>query len=127
MSKPLVRQVLEGARVLIGSRATWTRHYLALTRNNRECDPTDPKAVRFCAYGALIRAAHGVTGDVRQARKLAGKTAMSLTGRDNPHEAFEAIYTVNDGPPVSSRNVAACRSRIARKLGHRRSPAPWRK
>src|SRR5262245_42940167 len=103
MAKSLVRQILEGARVLVGARATWTRHNLALTRNNRECDPTDPKAARFCAYGALVRSAYDLTGDVRQARELAGKVAMSITGRDNPHEAFEVIYTINDGPPVSSR------------------------
>ena len=34
---------------------------------------------------------------------LAGSAAMSMTGRDTPHEAFEDIYTMNDGPAVSSR------------------------
>ena len=34
----------------------WTRYTLALTRNNRDCEPTDAKAARFCAYGALVRA-----------------------------------------------------------------------
>jgi hypothetical protein len=102
MAKTLVRQILEGARELIETRARWARHNLALTRNNRECDPTEATAARFCAYGALIRSAYNLTGDVKQARDLAGKAAMSMTGRDNPHDAFEAIYSINDGPPASS-------------------------
>jgi hypothetical protein len=105
MSKSLVRQVVEGARVLVGARPTWTRHTLALTRNNRECDPTDAKAARFCAYGALVRSAYDLTGDAKQARQLAGRAAMLITGRDNPHEAFGEIYSINDGPAVSSRNA----------------------
>ena len=105
MAKSLARQILDGARVLVGVRGTWTRHHLALTANNRECDPTDPRAVRFCAYGALVRSAYDLTGDAREARKLAGRTAMSITNRNNPHEAFEDIYTINDGPAVSSRNA----------------------
>ena len=63
---------------------TWTRFHLALTRNNRDCDPTDPRAVRFCAYGALVRSAYDLTGDVEKANRLAGSVAMSLTGRDTP-------------------------------------------
>ena len=55
MSKSLDYQVLLRARALVEMRSTWTRHCLALTRNRRECDPTDPRAVRFCAYGALVR------------------------------------------------------------------------
>ena len=105
MSKSLVRHVVEGARLLVGARPTWTRHTLALTRNNRECDPTDSRAARFCAYGALVRSAYDLTGDAKQARDLAGRAAMTITGRDNAHEAFEDIYTINDGPPVSSRNA----------------------
>ena len=36
---------------------------------------------------------------------LAGSVAMSMTGRTRPHEAFEDIYTINDGPAVSSRKA----------------------
>jgi|EndMetStandDraft_5_1072996.scaffolds.fasta_scaffold01290_9 hypothetical protein len=103
MSKPLVMQVLEGARALVEVRGTWTRFHLALTRNNRDCEPTDAKAARFCAYGALVRSAYNLTGDVEKANRLAGSAAMSMTGRDTPHEAFGDIYTMNDGPAASSR------------------------
>ena len=105
MSKSLVTHVLEGARALVGVRATWTRHHLALTRNNRSCDPTDAKAVRFCAYGALVRAGYDLTGDAEQARRLAGQVALWMTGRQTPDDAYEEIYSLNDGPPVSSRKA----------------------
>ena len=36
---------------------------------------------------------------------LAGSVAMSMTGRHTPQEAFEDIYTINDGPAVSSREA----------------------
>ena len=75
MSKSLNRQVIEGARALVGKRATWTRYTLALTGNNRECDPTHAKAVRFCAFGALMRSAYDLTGDPAQAQALAEKAA----------------------------------------------------
>lgn len=105
MARSLVRQILEGARILVGARATWTRNYLALTANNRECEPTDARAARFCAYGALIRSAYDLTGCPIEARTLAGRAAMHITGRDSPDEAFEHIYSINDGPPVSSRKA----------------------
>ena len=103
MSKPLIDQVLARARTLVGVRAPWTRYTLALTRNNRDCDPTDPRAARFCAYGALIRAAFELTADRTKARQLAGQTAMRITGRETPEEAYEDLYAINDGPPRSSR------------------------
>lgn len=105
MSKSLSYLVVDGARALVEVRSTWTRNYLALTRNNRDCDPTDPRAVRFCAYGALVRSAYDLTGDEGRANMLAGNVAMSLTGRDTAQEAFEDIYTVNDGPAVPSRRA----------------------
>jgi hypothetical protein len=105
MSESLNHRVLLGARALVEMRSTWTRYYLALTRNNQECGPTDPAAVRFCAYGALVRSAYDLTGHAGRASMLAGRAAMSLTGRDTPQEAFEDIYVINDGPAVSSRRA----------------------
>ena len=52
-----------------------------------------------------MRAGYDLTGDVDQARRLAGQAAMWITGRDSPEEAYEEIYTINDGPPASSRKA----------------------
>jgi hypothetical protein len=105
MAKPILTQIIERARAYVAVRSRWTRYTLALTGNNRDCEPTDPKAVRFCAYGALVRAGFEVTGDAEQARRLAGKAAMRMTGRASPEEAYEEIYAINDGPPKSSRDA----------------------
>jgi hypothetical protein len=105
MAKPVYTQVIERARAYVALRSGWTRYTLALTRNNRDCDPTDARAARFCAFGALVRAGFDLTSDVDQARRLAGQTAMWMTGRETPEEAYEAIYTINDGPPLSSRKA----------------------
>ena len=37
--------------------------------------------------------------------ELAGNAAMWMTGRETPEEAYEEIYTINDGPPTSSRKA----------------------
>lgn len=116
MAKPVFTHVIERALEYVGLRSRWTRYTLALTRNNRDCEPTDPRATRFCAYGALVRSAYELTGDVDQARKLAAQTAIWITKRDTPEEAYEEIYALNDGPPVSSRKaiIALFQASLAR-------------
>jgi len=105
MAKPILTQIIERARTYVANRAHWTRYTLALTGNNRDCEPTDAKAVRFCAYGALVRAGFELTGDGQQARRLAGQAAIWITGRASQEEAYEAIYTINDGAAKSSREA----------------------
>ena len=79
MAKPIFTQLIERARAYVAVPSSWTRYTLALTRNNRDCEPTDAKAARFCAFGALVRA--------------------------GPEEAYEEIYTLNDGPREPSRKA----------------------
>jgi hypothetical protein len=105
MAKPIFKHVIEGARGYVADRGTWTRYTLALTSNNRECEPTDLRAKRFCAYGALVRAAFDLTGDPDQSRRLAGRAAIWVTGSETPEEAYEEIYSINDGPRRSSRKA----------------------
>ena len=62
MSKPLVQQVTERARGLVADPRSWTQYAIARTGNNRHCEPTDAKAARFCAYGAIL------TGCLRRCR-----------------------------------------------------------
>ncbi len=105
MAKPIFKQIIERARGYVEVRSTWTRYTLALTRNNRDCEPTDSRAARFCAYGALVRAGYELTGNADQAHRLAGQAAMWVTGKPTPEEACEDIYAINDGSPVASRNA----------------------
>ncbi len=105
MSKPLVLQVAERARALINDPRTWTQDAMARTRSNRHCGPTDASAVRYCAYGAILRAANDVGGDHDRSQHLADKVAMLVTGRNNPLVAFEELIAINDGPRATARKA----------------------
>jgi hypothetical protein len=105
MAKPIFTQIIERACAYVALRSRWTHYTLAFTGNNKACDPTDRRAVRFCAYGALVRAGFDLTGDVEQAHRLAGQAAMWITGHGSPEEAYEEIYSINDGAPKSSREA----------------------
>jgi len=104
MSKPLVQQVAERARALVADPRTWTQFAIARTGNNRHCEPTDARAVRFCAYGAILRAAYDVAGSEGPALRLADQTAMLIMGHDSPYAAFEELIAINDGQRSSARN-----------------------
>ena len=105
MSKPLVTQVVERARALLGDSGGWTQHAISRRGNNRQCEPTDAGAVRFCAYGAILRAAHDLACDDDQAQRLADRTAMFIVGHDTPYSAFEHLIAINDGPRPTSRKA----------------------
>jgi hypothetical protein len=105
MSKPLVLQVAERARGLVDDPRTWTQYAIARTGNNRHCEPTDAKAARYCAYGAILRAAGDVAGNHDRCQRLADQAAMLVTGRDNPFVAFEELIAINDGPRATARKA----------------------
>jgi hypothetical protein len=105
MSKPLVHQVAQRARGLLADPRNWTQYAIARTGNNRHCEPTDAKATRFCAYGAILRAAYDVAGTDDQAQRLADQTAMLIMGRDSPYAAFEELIAINDGHRASARKA----------------------
>ncbi len=105
MSKPLVQQVAERARSLIENPRSWTQYAIARTGNNRHCEPSDAKAARYCAYGAILRAAHDIAGTDEQAQRLADQAAMLIMGRDSPYTAFEELIAVNDGHRGSARKA----------------------
>ena len=103
MSESIFKLVVERARDLVAIRARWTRFALARTRNDRICDPLDPAAVRFCAYGALIRAAFLVTGSRETALLMARRTARRMTGARSDLEGVADLNALSDLPPVEAR------------------------
>ena len=105
MSKPLVHQVTERARGFIADPRSWTQFAIARTGNNRHCEPTDAKAARFCAYGAILRAAYDVAAADDQAQRLADQTAMLIMERDSPYSAFEELIAINDGQRSAARKT----------------------
>ncbi len=62
-----VKQALIEAREILTSEGSWTKLYPALDRNNNSCWGDDPHAVRWCSFGAVVKA----TGRLHRVRKEA--------------------------------------------------------
>jgi len=80
MSKSLKVQVIEKARALIDDERHWCRGELARDINALSVCPTDSRAERRCALGALIAAAYQITNDYSRAHDLAICAVRPLHG-----------------------------------------------
>jgi hypothetical protein len=96
VSPNLQHQILRKARELLRDKRKWTRYGAARTSSGTVCTPYAPDAVKFCAYGAIARAALEVTGDRQQARKLAGAIEMALVGGERAPHPQKRLSHVND-------------------------------
>ena len=64
------KQVLINARALIADPAHWTRGTIARTANGRKVEWHDQSATKWCAMGAMYRAAYDLVGDQKQAVRI---------------------------------------------------------
>lgn len=96
LSANLQHQVLRRARDLLSDKRKWTRYGAARSGNGAVCPPYAPDAVRFCAYGAIARAALEVTGNRQQARGLARSIEMHLLGGERASQPNGRLCQVND-------------------------------
>jgi hypothetical protein len=80
MSRHLQSEIITRARQLLEDRKRWTSYASARDPSGRKCTPFEDRAVRYCAYGALLRSAYQVTGCRKQAEKLARTTERMVTG-----------------------------------------------
>ncbi len=64
MAKPLKHQLLSRALQLISDERTWTQRAIARTAADKPCCAADPKAIKFCALGAIQRASFELMGEV---------------------------------------------------------------
>ncbi|MGE0850240.1 MAG: hypothetical protein AB7O44_11560 [Hyphomicrobiaceae bacterium] len=101
MAQPLERQIIERARALIATPATWTQGEFARNASGERVSWRSPQAKRFCVWGALNRAAYDTTGDRRQSIALAdhaartlrnGATSLSGTNDRGTHNDVLAIF-----------------------------------
>ena len=90
MSQPLERQIIEQARALIATPRTWTQGEFARDAAGDPVNWRSPQAVQFCVWGALNRAAFGITGDRRKAIMLADRAAAAM------REPGTSLSRVND-------------------------------
>lgn len=96
LSPNLHRQILRKARGLLSDKRRWTRYGAARTGSGAVCPPYAPDAVKFCAYGALARAALEVTGSKGQARRLAQSIETMLVGGERAAQPHSRLCHVND-------------------------------
>ena len=89
MARPLQVQIAETARARIADGRHWCRGELARDVNGEGVCPTSASAVRRCALGALIAAAHELTHDLDAAHDLALKALR-------PQWGTSTLVRVND-------------------------------
>jgi hypothetical protein len=99
MAQPLVDLVLLNARTIVADRRLRLLGAEAVTAAGRECDACDDDAVRFCAIGALIRAAYVMTGDQDQAHRLGWQVAALVA---QPRSCDESMTTSPPGASLRS-------------------------
>jgi hypothetical protein len=63
MAKAIQQQIAARALEIISDEAHWTRVFIARRADGKLCACFDPWVVRFCAIGALIRAAGELLGN----------------------------------------------------------------
>jgi hypothetical protein len=73
-------RILERARALIADERYWCPGDLARNERGLPVGPADGDAVQRCALGALIAAAHEVTGNPALAHDLAATALRPLVG-----------------------------------------------
>ena len=99
MAKPLKSQIIERAKELIQDERHWCRGYLAMDASGESADPTSGEAVRHCALGALVAAAHQLTNSrlrcynlaINALRPLCGSNTVVLTNDHRGHAAVLAL------------------------------------
>jgi hypothetical protein len=78
MTTTVQKQVLINARALIADPAHWTRSVLACTAAGNAVAWPDPSAAKWCAMGAIYRAAYDLVGDQKQAVRIGNDLANSI-------------------------------------------------
>jgi hypothetical protein len=85
------KEIVQKARDRIADPQHWCRHSNARTLWGFRCDPTGPRAVAFCAFGALLRECSEQYGaDQWNASAIAAGFASCL--------APQGLKSINDGP-----------------------------
>jgi hypothetical protein len=78
MTTTVQKQVLINARALIADRARWTRCAFACTASGHDVVWYDQSAIKWCAMGALYRAAYDLVGDPKEATRIGNEVAKSV-------------------------------------------------
>lgn len=82
-------EILKRARSILASPDRWTQFALARRADGRSCYPSEPGAVRFCAYGALVRAAAELK--MGHGDKVAMAELAAMAWAPNPNQTEAAV------------------------------------
>ena len=114
MSMPLSRAIIGRAYALIVDEKRWCWGALARDEGGRPVEPTDEAARRWCAFGALIAAAHELVGDLCQAHHLADFAARKMHRRSlsklNDMQGHAAVLALFQGS-IDGRRLNATKTR----------------
>lgn len=102
MSKPIPHIIARRARDIIADKKNWCIHATSRTKYGREISYTNAQADKFCAIGAIYRAAFEIAGEDQhlnlarivdaEVEKSAGKWLPDI----NDEEGHKAILKVFD-------------------------------
>ena len=93
MTTTVQKQVLINARALIADPAHWTRGELACTAEGQSVAWCDPSATKWCAQGAIYRAAYDLVADQKEATRIGNGAAKSIC---RPRRLFMSLTIIND-------------------------------
>jgi hypothetical protein len=91
MAATIQRQVLRDARQLIADPAHWTMWMLAATDQGRPVAWHDRAARRWCAVGAIHRAAFDLVGDRGQAAAIANDVIAAISAHAWARRSLPAL------------------------------------
>ena len=93
MTTTVQKQVLINARALIADPEHWTTGALACAADGHQVEWHDHSATKWCAMGAIYRAAYNLVGDPREATRIGNEVAKSVC----PMRWFRgSLHTIND-------------------------------
>ena len=91
MAKRLQYQVIARALKLVSDEQTWTRGSFARNAQGRPCPIRSSEAVRFCAVGALSRAAYDLLGESAHVSLIDEAESFVLAANGVEHLDLPAI------------------------------------
>lgn len=116
LSQSQIRDVLVDARALVAKPDNWLRDYLAKSADGSLVEPTDWKATRFCARGAILRSLKVRGFNARQEsqdeRKVCRTIVVSI-GLDGLGLDVGAVARWNNNIDDHSRLLAGLDATIA--------------
>ena len=112
MAKLTPLEILTRARKVISKRSNWIKGYFAKTRRGEECDGSHENAVKFCAVGALSRAA----GKDYVATHKARWAARVLLDRESKNIVdFNDTHTHKEVLAVFDKVIKALKAKAAKR------------